>query len=88
LLSEDERRHLCELDRETSAALLPPGCYLNHACDPNAMRHGVDVYAWQEIHAGDEFTIDLTPSTTTTAGSVPAGARNVVLLDFLCATDG
>jgi hypothetical protein len=57
-LSEDDRRHLCELDWETSAVLLPPGCYLNHACDPNAMRHGVDVYAWKDIQAGDEFTID------------------------------
>jgi uncharacterized protein len=57
-LGEDDRRHLCELDWETSAVLLPPGCYLNHACDPNAMRHGVDVYAWKDIHAGEEITID------------------------------
>ena len=33
-LTPDERRHLCELDFETSAVLLPPGCYLNHSCDP------------------------------------------------------
>jgi uncharacterized protein len=57
-LSEDDRQHLCELDWETSAVLLPPGCYLNHVCDPNAMRHGVDVYAWKDIQAGDEITID------------------------------
>lgn len=57
-LSEVEQRHLCELDWDTSAVLLPPGCYLNHSCDPNAMRHGVNVYAWKDIRARDEITID------------------------------
>ena len=58
LLSEEERRHLCELDWERSAVLLPPGCYLNHSCDPNALRKGVDVYARKDIREGDEVTID------------------------------
>ncbi len=57
-LSEEEQRHLCELDFETSAVLLPPGCYLNHSCDSNAMRSGVNVYAWRAIRAGEEITID------------------------------
>ncbi len=57
-LSEEDRRHLCELDWETSALLLPPGCYLNHACDPNAMRKGVNVFAWKDIRQGEEITID------------------------------
>lgn len=57
-LSEEDRRHLCELDRDTSAVLLPPGCYLNHSCEPNAMRSGVKVFAWQDIRRGDEITID------------------------------
>lgn len=57
-LSEDDARHLCELDRETSAVLLPPGCFLNHSCDPNAMRRGVKVFAWRDIRAGEEVTID------------------------------
>jgi SET domain-containing protein len=57
-LSEEEQRHLCELDFETSAVLLPPGCYLNHSCDPNGIRSGVNVYAWRELYAGDEITID------------------------------
>jgi hypothetical protein len=57
-LSEDEQRHLCELDWETSAILLPPGCYLNHSCDPNAMRRGVNVFAWRDIQQGEEITID------------------------------
>ena len=57
-LAEEERRHLCELDFETSAVLLPPGCYLNHSCEPNAMRSGVKVFAWRDIHQGDEVTVD------------------------------
>jgi hypothetical protein len=57
-LSDEDQRHLCELDFETSAVLLPPGCYLNHSCDPNATRSGVNVYAWRDICAGEEITID------------------------------
>jgi SET domain len=56
--SEWERIHLCELGFDRFAVLAPPGCYLNHSCDPNAMRHGVKVFAWRPIAAGDEITID------------------------------
>ena len=58
LLSQEDQLHLCELDWDTCAVLLPPGCYLNHSCDPNAMRKGVNVYAWQNIRQGEEITID------------------------------
>jgi hypothetical protein len=58
LLSEEDQRHLCELDWEHSAVLLAPGCYLNHACDPNAMRAGTKVFAWKAIDPGQEITID------------------------------
>jgi hypothetical protein len=51
-LSADDRRHLTELDFNRSAVLLPPGCYLNHSCDPNAMRSGVKVFAWRAIRNG------------------------------------
>lgn len=57
-LPREERRHLCELDFKTRAVLLPPGCYLNHSCDPNAMRSGVKVFAWRNIRLGEEITID------------------------------
>jgi SET domain len=36
----------------------PQGCYLNHACDPNAMRHGVKVFDWRPVAAGEDITID------------------------------
>lgn len=58
LLSDYDRRHLCELDFDTSAVLLPPGCYLNHSCEPNAMRSGVRVFAYRGIRRGEEITID------------------------------
>jgi hypothetical protein len=57
-LSEEDQKHLCELDWETSAVLLPLGCYLNHSCTPNAIRKGTNVYAWRDVHQGDEVTID------------------------------
>ena len=57
-LSAKEQMHMCELDTERCAILLPPGCYLNHSCEPNAMRSGVKVFAWRPIEAGEEITID------------------------------
>jgi len=57
-LPEWEHEHLCELDFDRYAVLAPPGCYLNHSCEPNAMRHGVVVFAWCNVNAGDEITID------------------------------
>jgi SET domain-containing protein len=56
-LDDWERMHLCELGFDRFAVLAPPGCYLNHSCDPNAMRHGVKVFAWRPIAAGEEVTI-------------------------------
>jgi hypothetical protein len=52
-LSQEDQQHLCELDWSTSAVLLPPGCYLNHSCDPYAIRSDVNVYAWRNIQAGE-----------------------------------
>jgi hypothetical protein len=57
-LSAGDQVHLCELDWDRFAVLLPPGAYLNHSCDPNAMRSGVKVFAWKAIAAGEEITID------------------------------
>ena len=57
-LTREERRHLCELDRDRSAVLIGAGAFLNHSCEPNAMRSGTTVFAWRPIRAGDEITID------------------------------
>jgi SET domain len=57
-LDGGERIHICELGFDRFAVLAPPGCSLNHSCEPNAMRHGVKVFAWRPIAAGEEITID------------------------------
>src|SRR5687767_6809038 len=57
-LSAEDQMHLTELDWDSFAVVLPPGAYLNHSCDPNAMRSGVKVFAWRDIEAGEEITID------------------------------
>jgi hypothetical protein len=57
-LTAEEQLHMCELARDRFAVLEPPGCYLNHSCDPSAMRSGVKVFAWRDIAARDEITID------------------------------
>lgn len=57
-LSDDDRQHMCELGWDRFAVLAPPGRYLNHSCDPSAMRHGVVVFAWRAIASGEEITID------------------------------
>lgn len=57
-LSSAEQMHLTELGWDRYAIVLPPGCYLNHSCEPNAMRSGVKVFAWRDIVVGEEITID------------------------------
>jgi uncharacterized protein len=57
-LSAEDQRHLDEIDENTSEILTSPGCYFNHACEPNAMPHGMDLYAWKDIEAGEEITVD------------------------------
>ena len=57
-LPAEDQMHLTELGFGRSAVVLPPGAYLNHSCDPNAMRSGVKLFAWGDIAAGDEITID------------------------------
>jgi hypothetical protein len=57
-LSDEERMLLCETGFDTWKVVLPPGCYLNHSCEPNAMRSGVKVFAWRDIAPGEEITID------------------------------
>jgi SET domain-containing protein len=57
-LTAAERQHLCELDFGRSAVLVGAGAFLNHSCDPNAMRSGVRVFAWRSIRRGDEITVD------------------------------
>ena len=57
-LSAEDQRRLDDIDEYTSEILTSPGRYFNHACEPNAMPHGMDLYAWKVIEAGEEITVD------------------------------
>ncbi len=57
-LSGEDMMHLTELGFDSYAVVLTPGAYLNHSCDPNAMRSGVKVFAWRDVREGEEITID------------------------------
>jgi hypothetical protein len=53
-----EREHLAEVGIGQWRILPEPRCYLNHACDPNAVSMESSVIALRGIAAGDEVTID------------------------------
>lgn len=57
-VSEADRVHLCQVGIDRWALVVPPGCYMNHCCEPNALRRGVKVVAWKAISPGDEITLD------------------------------
>ena len=57
-LSPWEQDHLGELTPDTSQILPEPRCYANHACAPNAISTHDTLYAWRDIAAGEEITID------------------------------
>ena len=57
-LSPWEREHLSEVGVGLWRVLPEPRCYLNHACEPNAVSTERSVTALRDIQANDEITID------------------------------
>ena len=53
-----EHEHLAEVGIGLWRVLPEPRCYLNHACDPNAVSTEAAVYALRPIATNDEITID------------------------------
>jgi hypothetical protein len=53
-----DRAHVCQVAVDEFARVTPPGCYMNHSCDPNAVRHGVNVVARRHISIDEEITLD------------------------------
>jgi len=53
-----EYEHLTELTADTYEVLTAPRCYLNHACNPNAVDVERTVRALLAIAAGEEITLD------------------------------
>jgi hypothetical protein len=53
-----EREHLSEVGIGLWRVLPEPRCYLNHACEPNAVSTDSTVTALRAIVTGEEITID------------------------------
>jgi hypothetical protein len=57
-LSTWERDHLTEVGVGLWRVLPEPRCYVNHACDPNAVSTDREVFAIRDVAADAEITID------------------------------
>jgi hypothetical protein len=57
-LSAWEREHLAEIGIGLWRVLPEPRCYLNHACEPNAVSTEIAVFALRDIGVDEEVTID------------------------------
>lgn len=61
-LSEDDSEHLNELDWEVWEIMNPPGRFINHSCDPNAVptesSDEATYIVLRSIKRGEEITVD------------------------------
>jgi len=60
-LSEIEKIHLDRIGENKYEIIEPPGCYINHSCEPNVEekdRVGYTGYALRDVKEGEEITVD------------------------------
>ena len=57
-LSEWEKIHLDQIGKNEYEVIEPPGCYVNHSCDPNVEEQDRIGYALKDIKKDEEITID------------------------------
>ena len=57
-LSEQEKIHLDQIEEDEYEIIEPPGCYINHSCEPNVEEKDRTGYALRDIKKGEEITID------------------------------
>jgi SET domain-containing protein len=57
-LSELEKMHLDQIGKDEYEIIEPPGCYINHSCEPNVEEKDRTGYALRDIKKGEEITID------------------------------
>lgn len=57
-LSELEKIHLDKVRDDQYEVIEPPGCYINHSCEPNVEERDRVGYALRDIKKGEEITID------------------------------
>ena len=57
-LSEQEKIHLDRIGENEYEITEPPGCYINHSCEPNVEEKDRIGYALRDIKKGEEITLD------------------------------
>jgi len=57
-LSETEKRYLDKISVDEYEIIKPPGCYVNHSCDPNVEEKNMTAHTLRNIGKGEEITID------------------------------
>ncbi len=57
-LSEQKKIHLDRIGKNEYEVIEPPGCYINHSCEPNVEERDRIGYTLRNISKGEEITID------------------------------
>jgi hypothetical protein len=57
-LPEWEKIHLDQIRENEYEIIEPPGCHINHSCEPNVEEKDRIGYALRDIKRGEEITID------------------------------
>ncbi len=57
-LTKEENEHLDKVGKNEYEIIAPPGCYINHSCDPNVSEKDRTGFALRDIKIGEELTID------------------------------
>jgi SET domain-containing protein len=56
-----QRNHLDRIDEDAYEVIEPPGCDINHSCDPSVVERDRRGIALRDLKAGDEVTLDYDP---------------------------
>lgn len=57
-LSKQEKMHLDQVGENKYEIIEPPGCYINHSCEPNTEERNRTGYAVRDIKKDEEIMID------------------------------
>ena len=57
-LTPEQKLHLNKTREDEYELMGPPGCYVNHSCDPNIEEKDRNGYTLRDIEVGEELTVD------------------------------
>lgn len=57
-LTPVERNHLDQVGEDAFEVIEPPGCFINHSCEPTVEEPGRRGVALRDLGAGEELTLD------------------------------